>query len=408
MDAVQVAVIGGGPAGLMAAEAARAAGAAVALFDAQASVGRKILIAGKGGLNLTHAEPYGAFVARYGARRELLEPHLNAFGPAAVRAWAQGLGVETVVGSSRRVFPSDFKAAPLLRAWRHRLSAQGIEFHMRHRWCGWSEDGALVFVTPQGVRGVRAQAGVLALGGGSWPRLGADGAWVTTLREAGIAVAPLRPTNCGFDVGWSPHFQSRHAGRPVKQVDVRVEDLEGIAHRHRGEFVITRDGVEGGVIYASSAPLRELLAARGVAVLHLDLAPDRPRERLERELVRPRGRRTVASCLKRHARIDGVKAGLLREFVPAADFGDPARLAAAIKDLALPLRAPRPLEEAISSAGGVAFDAVDAQGMLRARPGVFCAGEMLDWEAPTGGYLLTACFATGFTAGRAAAAWASP
>jgi len=389
----------------MAAEVASGAGVRVDVYDAMPSVGRKFLMAGKGGLNLTHAEPGDAFLSRYGARREHLEPLLAAFGPQALRAWALGLGVETFVGSSGRVFPSEMKAAPLLRAWLHRLRAAGVRFHMRHRWCGWDDAGALRMATPQGVRAVRADALVLALGGGSWARLGSTGAWVPLLAARGVRVAPLRPANCGFDVGWSEHFRARHAGHPVKPVVLSHRRPDGVESRQQGEFVVTATGVEGGLIYALSACLRDEIEASGVALLELDLAPGRSLEQLARELSRDRGSSSMANHLRRRAGIDGVKAGLLRELLPAGDFADPVRLAGAIKALPLRLIAPRPLDEAISSAGGVAFEDLDERLMVRALPGVFCAGEMLDWEAPTGGYLLTACFASGRAAGAGAMAW---
>ena len=402
---MNIAIIGGGPAGLMAAEAASAAGAHVDLYDAMASVGRKFLLAGKGGLNLTHSELVEKLLSRYGARRAQIAPLLASFGPDALRAWARGLGIETFVGSSGRVFPKDLKAAPLLRAWLRRLRQGGVRFHMRHRWSGWDEQGALSFVTPEGDSSVQADAVVLALGGGSWPKLGSDAAWVPLLAGRGLHIAPLQPANCGFDVGWSEHFRTKFAGHPVKSVAIVVRNDAGAESWHPGEFVITETGVEGGVIYSVSASLRDEILAKGVATLRLDLAPDRDVPRLTHDLSRPRGKRTMATHLQRQAHIEGVKAGLLREVVSKEDFADPARLAAAIKALPLRLVAPRPLEEAISTAGGVAFEALDEHLMVRALPGLFCAGEMLDWEAPTGGYLLTACFATGQAAGTGAVVW---
>ncbi len=400
-----IVIIGGGPAGLMAAEAASAAGARVELYDAMASVGRKFLLAGKGGLNLTHSEPSEKFLSRYGARRAQIAPLLASFGPDAVIAWADGLGIKTFVGSSGRVFPTDLKAAPLLRAWLRRLRKAGVQFHVKHRWIGWDEQEALRFTTPEGNRSVHADAVVLALGGGSWPKLGSDATWVPLLAGRGLHSAPLQPANCGFDVGWSEHFRTKFSGHPVKSVAIIVKNDAGDESWHPGEFVITETGVEGGVIYAVSASLRDEILAKGVATLRLDLAPDRDMPRLTHDLSRPRGKRTMATHLQRQAHIEGVKAGLLREVVSKEDFSDPARLAAAIKALPLRLVAPRPLEEAISTAGGVPFNALDEQLMIRALPGLFCAGEMLDWEAPTGGYLLTACFATGQVAGAGAVAW---
>jgi len=405
LSARSVAVVGGGPAGLMAAEALSRGGVCVDVYDAMPSVGRKFLLAGKGGLNLTHAEPREPFLSRYGDRRARIEPLLDAFGPEALREWARGLGVDTFVGSSGRVFPVEKKAAPLLRAWLHRLREAGVRFHVRHRWLGWDAEGALRFATPQGERCVRADAAVLALGGGSWPQLGSDGAWLPLLEQRDVKVAPLRPANCGFDVGWSEHFRARFAGQPVKSVVASFTDAACVAHRRQGEFVVTESGVEGSLIYALSAPLRDAIDAGGPATLHLDLAPGRELARIAAELSQPRGARSMAGHLQSRCGIRGVKAGMLRECVSAADFADPARLAAAIKDLPLRLVSPRPLDEAISSAGGVAFEALGERLMLQALPGVFCAGEMLDWEAPTGGYLLTACFASGRAAGLGALAW---
>jgi len=398
-------VIGGGPAGLMAAEVLAAGGARVELFDAMPSLGRKFLLAGVGGMNITHSEPLEPFLRRYGARRERLAPLIEAFPPEALRAWVHGLGVETFVGSSGRVFPTDMKAAPLLRAWLRRLREAGVTLHVRQRWLGWNDDGALRIAGPDGERAVHADALVLALGGGSWARLGSDGAWVPLLRARGVEVAPLQPANCGFDVAWSEFFRQRFAGEPVKAVVARHTDATGVVHSRQGEFVVSSTGIEGSLVYALSAPLRDSLAARGEAVLRLDLAPGKDERRLAADLSRPRGKDSMANHLRRRAGLTGVKAALLREFALPDYFAEPARLAALIKALPVPLLAPRPLDEAISSAGGVSFEALDRQLMLRALPGVFCAGEMLDWEAPTGGYLLTACFASGRAAGQGALAW---
>jgi len=389
----------------MAAEAASAAGARVELYDAMASVGRKFLLAGKGGLNLTHSEPFETFLLRYGARRTQIAPLLESFGPDTLKAWALGLGIQTFVGSSGRVFPIDLKAAPLLRAWLRRLRQAGVRFHMRHRWSGWDERGALSFATPKGIHAIQADAVVLALGGGSWPKLGSDASWVPLLTGRGLHIAPLQPANCGFDVDWSEHFRAKFSGSPVKSLAAVIGDDADAVLRYPGEFVITETGVEGGVIYMASASLRNELLTKGVATLRLDLTPDRDITRLTHDLSQPRGKRTMATHLERRARIEGVKAGLLREVVSKEDFADPVRLAAAIKSLPLRLVAPRPLEEAISTAGGVPFEALTRRLMVRSLPGVFCAGEMLDWEAPTGGYLLTACFATGHAAGTGAAEW---
>ena len=400
-----IAIIGGGPAGLMAAETAAANGIKVDVYDAMPSVGRKFLMAGKGGLNLTHAEPAPQFAQRYDARREQIQPWLAAFGPEALRAWAQALGIATFVGTSQRVFPAEMKAAPLLRAWLRRLRETGVTFHMRHVWQGWTADGALAFSTPQGEHTVRADATVLALGGGSWPQLGSNGAWTALLAARGVTIAPLRPANGGFACAWSEHFRTRYAGQPLKSIVASCTGPDGTPHRQPGECVITDHGIEGGVIYALSAPLRETIAAQGRATLYLDLAPGRDQARLTRDLAASRGKRSLANHLKDKASIAGVKAGLLREGARDIEFADAAQVAARIKACPLTLTATRPLAEAISSAGGVTFDAVDEHLMLRALPGVFCAGEMLDWEAPTGGYLLTACFASGRIAGAGVARW---
>lgn len=406
LHAPRIIVVGGGPAGLMAAECAAAAGAMVDVFEGKPSVGRKFLIAGKGGLNLTHADPFERFVARYGARAEPVARWLRAFDADALRAWAKALGVETFIGSSGRVFPSDLKAAPLLRAWLRRLRAEGVAIHARHRWTGWREDGALAFDTPSGPFHAQADAVVLALGGGSWPQLGSDGAWVPWLRAHGIVVADLAPSNCGFDVAWSEVFASRHAGAPLKRVVARVVDAAGQAHEQAGECVVSATGIEGQLVYALSSVLRDTLAATGTARIVLDLAPQRSEVELAARLSRPAGSRSLTEHWRRSAAVDGVRAGLLMEVLDRAAQRDPARVARTLKALPLDVVRPRPIAEAISSAGGVSFDALDEHLMLRALPGVFCAGEMLDWEAPTGGYLLTACFASGRLAGAAAANWA--
>ena len=409
MQANSVAVVGAGPAGLVAAEALANAGVQVDVYDSMPSVGRKFLLAGKGGLNLTHAEPYDKLLQRFGTRSAELHPLLQRFGADALRAWAKGLGVETFVGSSQRVFPLDLKAAPLLRAWLHRLRQQGVRLHMRHRWLGWSESQnpgqGLRLATQQGEITAQHSAVVLALGGGSWKRLGSDGAWVDLLQERGVDVAPLRPSNCGFDVAWSEHFSSRFAGAPVKNVAIEFDDAHGKTTRQAGEFVVTAGGVEGSLIYAASATLRDAIAAQGSATFKLDVLPMRTLEWVQAELAHPRGPRSLSTHLKTRLGLAGVKAALLWEFVPKVAMHDPVLLAASIKALPITVRAARPIDEAISSAGGVRFEAMDQHLMLRAMPGVFCAGEMLDWEAPTGGYLLTACFATGRAAGEGVAAW---
>ena len=404
LDLPGLVVVGGGPAGLMAAEVARAAGIEVDLFEAKGSVGRKFLIAGKGGLNLTHGEPRDAFAGRYRERRAAVDGWLDDFDADALRTWARGLGVETYVGSSGRVFPLDRKAAPLLRGWVRRLREAGVRMHVQHRWTGWADDGVLRFETPDGMLHVRPGATVLALGGASWPHLGSDGAWVAPLRAAGIEVADLKPSNCGFDIGWSAHFAERHAGAPLRPVVASWQDGD-TAHALQGECVVTATGIEGSLVYAISAPLREAIAREGSALLWLDLAPGRGSQPLAEALGAPRGRRSLSEHLRRQAGLTGAKVGLLYEVLGRAGMDDPAELARVIKRLPLRLHRPRPVAEAISSAGGVRLEATDARLMLTARPGTFVAGEMLDWEAPTGGYLLNACFASGRRAAHGAVGW---
>ena len=413
-------VIGGGPAGLMAAERLAAAGVMVDLYDAMASVGRKFLLAGKGGLNLTHSEDPQRFVTRFGARSGEVARWLQLLDGPGVRDWAAALGVPTMVGTSGRVFPADLKAAPLLRAWLHRLRAAGVHFHMRHRWIGWADwadMGALRFVHDGRDIDVPAQdaAVLLCLGGASWPQLGSDGAWWPTLQARGIGLAPLRPANSGFDLGlasphaampgWSEHFAQRFAGQPVKPVSLHFQGRGARSFSRQGEFVITAGGVEGSLIYAASALLRDEIAEFGQAVIELDLLPQRSAEFVATELTRPRGSRSLSTHLKSRLGIEGLKAGLLHETLSKAELADAPLLARHLKRLPLCLMAARPVEEAISTAGGVLFEALDGKLMLQALPGVFCAGEMLDWEAPTGGYLLTACLASGRAAGDAAVQW---
>ncbi len=404
----KVIVVGAGPAGLMAADVLVAAGLEVHVFDAMPSVGRKFLLAGKGGLNLTHSEPADIFASRYGARRAQIETLLQGFDGPQVREWAKTLGVDTYVGTSGRVFPADMKAAPLLRAWLHRLrhpaTGQGAQFHMRHRWIGWDDAGALTFETPQGLVQAPADAVVLALGGGSWARLGSNGAWVALLAQRGVAVAPLLPTNCGFDVqgGWSEHFSSRFAGQPFKSVAINVTTSLGVSFQRKGEFVATATGLEGSLIYAASSLLRDEIIRHGQVSLSLDLLPDMLPERVLAEVRHPRGSRSLSSHLKSRLSIDGIKAAILHELLSKEQINDPVALAAAIKALPITLVAARPIDEAISTAGGVLFEVMDEHLMLEQLPGLFCAGEMLDWEAPTGGYLLTACFASGKRAGEGA------
>lgn len=420
----KVVVVGAGPAGLMAAEVVSGAGFAVQLFDAMPSIGRKFLLAGKGGLNLTHSEPAALFASRYGQRRQQIEALFNSFDAASVRAWVSSLGIETFVGSSGRVFPRDMKAAPLLRAWlarlRHPQNGPPVEFFMRHHWLGWHPPQASVadsaanaantwldFDSPHGPTSVRADAVVLALGGGSWSRLGSTGAWVPWLQAKGVAVAPLLPSNCGFDVqnGWSAHFASRFAGQPFKSVALAYVNAQGHKFARQGEFVATATGVEGSLIYAASSQLRDDILASGRATFHLDLLPAMSMERVLAEVQHPRGSRSLSSHLKSRLHIEGIKAAILYELLSKDQMADPVVLAQAIKALPITLVAARPIDEAISSAGGVLFEAMTEQLMLESLPGVFCAGEMLDWEAPTGGYLLTACLASGFCAGQGASAY---
>lgn len=396
----QVTIIGGGPAGLMAAEVLLKGGSQVALYEAMPSPGRKFLVAGKGGLNLTHSEPREDFLSRYGARRPQIEPLLDLFGPDELREWAGDLGIETFVGSSGRVFPKEMNAAPLLRAWLEKLRTDGLQIYTRHRWLGWGKDDDLLFETPEGKKRVKAGAVILALGGGSRPELGSDGSWIPLLEGRNIKIAPLKPANCGFDVRWTPYFRDKYQGTPLKAVALTFK-----GQRKIGEFIITENGVEGSLIYAISARIRDEIESSGRALIELDLAPNWTEEEVIQKLSRPRGSHSISKYLKRTVKISGVKSALLWEFVPRENFSDPEQLASAIKALPVPLIGPRPLEEAISSAGGVSFEELDGQLMLRALAGVFCAGEMLDWEAPTGGYLLTACFASGYAAGLGVLDW---
>ena len=409
----------------MAADQLAAQGHSVRLFDAMPSVGRKFLLAGKGGLNLTHSEDFAAFSGRYGSRQPMVQPWLQTFGPDAVRLWAAQLGVETFVGTSGRVFPQSLKAAPLLRAWLHRLRhyPQPVEFHMRHRWVGFGDVAqgrqTVWFETPAGRVSAQADAILLALGGGSWPQLGSDGAWFPLLQAAGVQTSPLVSANCGFDVsgGWSPYFASRFAGQPFKSVAVVVPGINGVVpsgesgagdardardvaswpdlFRRKGEFVVTATGIEGSLIYAAASLLRDHLDAHGTASFRLDLLPDMSLDIVLREVQHPRGSRSMASHLKSRLKIDGIKSAILHEFLSKEDFARPEALAAAIKGLPIRVSAARPIQEAISTGGGVHFDSLDNGLMLKPMTGVFCAGEMLDWEAPTGGYLLTACLASG-------------
>lgn len=399
-----VAVIGGGPAGLMAAEVLSERGVLVDLYEAKPSIGRKFLVAGKGGLNLTHTEPLAAFEARYGSRVADIRPLLKEFGPSDVREWCHNLGIETFAGPSGRVFPKDMKALPALNRWMQRLRENGVRMRTRHRWLGWNADGSLLFSTPTGEFTTHPDATVLAVGGASWPKLGSDGKWMPTLQQKQIKVAGLKPSNCGFDVSWSPHFRERFAGEPLKSVVLKFTGINGETFSRAGSCMVTSNGLEGSLIYSASALIRDKISAQNSATISFDLAPDQSLDKLTQRLSMPQGSRSLSSHLRSKVKLKGVEAGLLREFAAAA-LNDPAHLASAIKNLEVPLIAPRPIEESISTAGGVCFDGLNACLMIESLPGLFCAGEMLDWEAPTGGYLLTACFASGRVAGQGAADW---
>ncbi|MGE0753393.1 MAG: TIGR03862 family flavoprotein [Variibacter sp.] len=400
-----IAVVGGGPAGLMAADVAAAGGAQVTVYDAMPTLGRKLLMAGRGGLNLTHSEDLEKFFARYGAAAPYLRAAIEAFPPQALRDFAQALGQETFVGSSGRVFPKALKASPLLRAWLRRLGDAGVVFHARHRWIGFAGERGLRFATPDGEATIEPDAVVLALGGASWPRLGSDGAWTDVLARKGVAVTPLVPSNCGFRVDWSEHFRDRFEGAPLKRIALAFG-----GRIVRGEAMITRDGIEGGAVYALSPALRDAIEAKGDASLTIDLRPDLDENNLARRLATPRGKASFSNFLRKATKLSPAAIGLLNETKDKhASLAaiDPEYLAVRIKSVPLKLAGIAPIARAISSAGGVRFDAIDANFMLRARPGVFVAGEMLDWEAPTGGYLLQACFATGRAAGQGALGWMS-
>lgn len=392
---VGIAVVGGGPAGLAAAEMLTTEGHDVHVFDAMPSFGRKMLLAGKTGLNLTHGEAYETFVSRYGAAAPRLRATLDAFSPQDVIGWADGLGADCFTGSSGRVFPRAMKASPLMRAWLGRLSELGVQFHARHRWTGFS-NGALCFESSSGDKIVSFDACLLALGGASWPRMGSDGAWAGILEAEGVEISPLKPANCGFDVDWSESFRGRFAGAPLKSVTGTSP-----AGTVQGEFVISRHGIEGSLVYAHSAALRDALEHDGRTEFLLDLAPGRSLTRIAGDLSRLPAKVSFSNRLRKAAGIEGVKAALLRELVPDISAGSPEKIAGFIKALPILLVRSRPIAEAISSAGGIRWDAIDEAYMLKALPGVFVAGEMIDWEAPTGGYLLTACLAIGRAAGRA-------
>ena len=400
----EVAIIGAGPAGLMAAEVLARGGAGVTVYDAMPSAGRKFLMAGRGGLNLTHSEALPEFLTRYGEAQPRLATAIEAFPPARLRAWSEALGQPTFIGSSGRVFPTAFKASPLLRAWLRRLDAMGVQLALRHRWTGWNDDGQLLFQTPDGKRAVNARTTVLALGGASWPRLGSNGAWVETLAARGVAISPLRPANCGFAVAWSEILRDRFEGHPLKGIALSFG-----SHAVRGEAIISRTGIEGGAIYALSAHLRESIGSSGQAILHVALRPDLGMQDLMAQLSRPRGRQSLSNFLRKAAHLSPAAIGLLQEAaiasgVPLSSLSS-VSLAGLINDVPVELKGVAPIARAISTAGGISFDEVDADFMIRRLPGVFTAGEMLDWEAPTGGYLLQASFATGVMAARGALTW---
>jgi uncharacterized flavoprotein (TIGR03862 family) len=399
-----IAIIGAGPAGLMAAEVLARGGARVTIYDAMPSAGRKFLMAGRGGLNLTHSEALPEFLQRYGAAEPHLAPAIAAFPPDGLRAWSGALAQPTFVGSSGRVFPQAFKASPLLRAWLRRLDAMGVQFAFRHRWTGWDDDGQLLFRTPDGKRGVDPRTTVLALGGASWPRLGSDGAWVETLIAKGVTVSPLQPANCGFTVAWSEIFQKRFEGHPLKGITLSFGSRTA-----RGEAMITRTGIEGGAVYALSSGLREAIIAAGEATLHVALRPDLARDELIGRLSAPKGKQSFSNWLRKAARLSPIGVGLLQEAAITSGVSlsamPLASLAGLINAVPIKLNGIAPIARAISTAGGISFDALDADFMIRKLPGVFAAGEMLDWEAPTGGYLLQASFATGVAAGRGALKW---
>ncbi|WP_086003521.1 TIGR03862 family flavoprotein [Phyllobacterium sp. YR531] len=399
MQIKEIAIIGGGPAGLAAAEILSLSGHTITVYDSMPTLSRKFLLAGKSGLNLTHAEDYTQFVTRFGAASERLRPALDGFEPDAVRAWAEELGIQTFVGSSRRVFPKAMKASPLLRAWLKRLESRGVNVRTRHRWVGFSGT-AYLFDTPDGQIKAQPDVAMLALGGASWPRLGSDANWTVWLQDAGVNVSVLQPANCGFDVAWDEVFRDRFAGQPVKAVTATSN-----AGTIPGEFVITWHGIEGSLVYAHAASLREELAATGKASLLVDLAPGRSLQRLVSDLTRQNTKTSFSNRLRKAAGIDGVKLALLRNFSADTDLASPEKIATSIKNLSIPVVSTRPIAEAISSAGGVEWDSIDENYMLKAIPGLFVAGEMLDWEAPTGGYLLTACFATGRAAAHGIISW---
>lgn len=409
-SAQRIAVIGAGPAGLMAAEHIANAGLAVDVFDAMPSVARKFLLAGIGGMNITHAEDYDTLVTRYGGAQSQLKPILDDLPPLELRAWIHALGVDTFVGTSQRVFPTDMKAAPLLRAWLHRLRNSGVTFHPRHRWTGWNnntpQDG-WVFATPDGEVTHQFDAVVLALGGASWVKLGSDGRWCEPLAQMQVDIAPLKPTNCGFEIPWSDFIRERFAGTPLKNIAVSITDKNGNTEYKKGEFVLSEYGIEGSLIYAISAPLRDLIDTNGetTAEFFLDWLPNMTVEQIIKKLDQPRKGMSFSNVLRKKLNLPALTNALLKECCPNLNNNNSTDVANAIKAMPMRPQQTRPIDEAISSAGGVCFDSTNSNLMLEQLPGVFVAGEMLDWEAPTGGYLLTACFATGKRAGLGVVQW---
>lgn len=403
---VNVAIVGGGPAGLMAAEVLCNAGVQVDVFDAMPSFGRKFLLAGIGGLNITHSEEYSRFCGRFADQQLHLQAALDCLTPDKLCEWVHGLGVETFVGTSGRVFPKEMKAAPLLRAWLHRLRGSGVRMHVRHRWLGWGQSGQLRFATPAGEIEVLPNTTILALGGASWPKLGSNGAWVPWLSDEGVKVATLESANCGFEVNWSNYLREKFAGAPLKSVALTFTDLHGQTRERPGEMVIGQHGVEGSLIYAFSREIRQRLNAEGKATFTLDLLPGRTHERVQSEVAGlSRSSHSLPAYFKSKLGLAGVKLALLHEVLGKEEFKNIEKLVATIKALPVTVHAVRPIDEAISTAGGVCFESLNPDYMLLRKPGTFVAGEMLDWEAPTGGYLLTACMATGLAAGQGALRW---
>ncbi len=400
-----IAIIGGGPAGLMAAEASSAQGFRVAVFDAMPSLGRKFLMAGKSGLNLTHSEPLDQFIQRYGPQKNWVEPYIRAYPPTAICDWAQALGIETFTGSSGRIFPRCLKGSPLLRSWIRRLVDQGVSFHLKHRWQGWGPQGELVFSTPDGIKTLAPKATILSMGGSTWPRLGSDGAWMEVLREQRLPIQAPKPTNCGFECDWSKTLLEKHAGAPLKNIRLLTAGREGHRIDQMGEALISRYGLEGSLIYSHSILLRDLIDQEGYCDITLDLLPDLKQAFIDQKLLQPMRGLTTTRFLERQLKLPSVKIALLRERLSNEALREPQVLATALKSFPIRLNRTRPLEEAISSGGGLGIEALNDNLMVRTVPGLFCCGEMLDFEAPTGGYLLTACLATGKAAGMATAQW---